>query len=179
MTDRARKLILVGRVSGGFGVRGEVRISSYTAEPLAIARYGPLLREDGAIALTLTSARPLKPGEVAARAREVATKEEADALRGLRLYVPREVLPAPEDEDEFYLADLIGLEARDAEDAVIGTVKSVRNFGAGDILEIAPAGGGATWYLPFTREAVPEIRLDAGWLRAIRPGEIEVPPEPR
>src|SRR5690606_32488998 len=68
MTDRARKLILVGRVSGGFGVRGEVRISSYTAEPLAIARYGPLLREDGAIALTLTSARPLKPGEVAARA---------------------------------------------------------------------------------------------------------------
>lgn len=172
MTSPDPKLILVGRVSGGFGVRGEVRLSSYTAEPLALARYGALLGEDGAPTLTITSARPLKAGEIAVRAREVETREQADALRGLRLYIARDVLPEPE-EDEFYLADLIGLEARDGDDAVLGRVKSVRNFGAGDILEIVPEGGGPTWYLPFTREAAPQIRIAEGWLRAIRPHEIE------
>ncbi|WP_374390556.1 ribosome maturation factor RimM [Brevundimonas sp.] len=167
---RDSRLILVGQVGGGFGVRGEVRITAFTADPLALTAYGPLLRADGSVGLTLTSARPDKNG-VVGRAKEIATKEEADALRGLKLHVPRDRFPEPE-EDEFYLADLIGLQARDGEDAVIGTVKAVQNFGADDMLEIAPAAGGPTWYLPFTRDAVPEVRSADGWLRALRPTEV-------
>ena len=165
------RLILVGQVGGGFGVRGEVRITAFTADPMALLAYGPLLRADGSVGLTLTTARPDKNG-VVGRAKEIATKEQADALRGLKLHVPRDRFPAPEDEDEFYLADLIGLQARDADDAVIGTVKAIQNFGASDMLEIAPAEGGPTWYLPFTREAAPEVRLAEGWLRALRPAEV-------
>ena len=165
------KLVLVGHVSGGFGVRGEVRIHTYTADPMALTAYGPLLRADGTVALTVQSARPTKDG-VVARIKEIATKEQADALRNMKLFVPRERLPDTE-EDEFYLTDLIGLECRDPDDAVIGTVKAVQNFGADDILEIAPAAGGPTWYLPFTREAAPEIHIADGWLRVVRPVEIE------
>lgn len=170
VTDR---LILVGQVAGGFGVKGEVRVTAFTADPLALTAYGPLLRADGSVGLTLTSARPDKTG-IVGRAKEIATKEQADALRGLKLHVPRERFPEPE-EDEFYLADLIGLEARDVADVVIGRVKSVQNFGAGDMLEIAPASGGQTWYLPFTREAAPEIHVPDGWLRVIRPAEVGEP----
>ncbi|MBN8528979.1 MAG: 16S rRNA processing protein RimM [Caulobacterales bacterium] len=170
VTDR---LILVGQVAGGFGVKGEVRVTAYTADPLALTAYGPLLCADGSIGLTLTTARPDKNG-VVGRAKEIAAKEQADALRGLKLYVPRDRFPEP-DEDEFYLADLIGLEARDGDDAVIGRVKSVQNFGASDMLEIAPASGGQTWYLPFTREAAPEVRTAQGWVRVIRPAEVGEP----
>lgn len=164
------KLILVGQVGGAFGVKGEVRITAYTAEPMALLDYGPLLRADGSVGLTLISARPDKNG-VVARTREIATKEQADAMRGLKLHVPRDRLPAP-DEDEFYLTDLVGLEGRDPDDVVLGTVKSVQNFGAGDMLEIAPAAGGPTWYLPFTREAAPELHIADGWLRIVRPNEV-------
>lgn len=163
-------LILVAQVAGGFGVRGEVRVTAYTAEPMALLDYGVLLRADGSPGLTLTSARPDKAG-VVGRAKEIATKEQADALRGLKLFIPRDRLPEPE-EDEFYLADLIGLEARDPEGTVLGAVKSVQNFGADDMLEIAPAAGGPTWYLPFTREAVPELHLADGWLLVVRPTEV-------
>lgn len=164
------KLILVGQVGGAFGVKGEVRITAYTAEPMALLDYGVLLRADGSVGLTLISARPDKNG-VVARTREIATKEQADALRGLKLHVPRDRLPEP-DEDEFYLTDLIGLEGRDPDGGVVGKVKSVQNFGAGDMLEIAPAAGGPTWYLPFTREAAPELHIADGWLRIVRPNEV-------
>lgn len=164
------KLILVAQIAGGFGVRGEVRVTAYTAEPMALMRYGPLLRADGTVGLTLSTARPDKAG-VVGRAKEIATKEEADALRGLKLFVPRDRLP-PEDEDEFYLADLLGLEARDPEGVVLGTVKSVQNFGADDMLEIAPAAGGPTWYLPFTKAATPELHIADGWVLVVRPVEV-------
>ena len=164
------KLILVGQVAGGFGVKGEVRVTAYTAEPMALLAYGPLLRADGSVGLTLTSARPDKNG-VVGRAKEIATKEQADALRGLKLHILRDRLPEP-DEDEFYLTDLVGLEARDAAGTVLGSVKSVQNFGADDMLEIAPAAGGPTWYLPFTRDAAPELHIADGWLLAIRPVEV-------
>ena len=164
------KLILVGQVAGGFGVRGEVRVTAYTAEPKTLLSYGVLLRADGSPGLTLTTGRAEKSA-IVGRAKEIATKEEADALRGLKLYIPRDRLPEP-DEDEFYLADLVGLEARDPEGGVLGTVKSVQNFGADDMLEIAPAAGGQTWYLPFTREAVPELHIADGWLLAVRPVEV-------
>lgn len=165
-----QKLILVAHVAGAFGVKGEVRVTTYTADPRALMDYGPLLRADGSHGLTLTAARPTKDGLVA-RAKEIATKEEADALRGLKLHVPRDRLPEP-DQDEFYLTDLIGLEARDLSGAVMGKVKAVQNFGADDMLEITPAEGGPTWYLPFTKEAVPELNIGNGWLLAVRPIEV-------
>ncbi len=163
------RLILVGRVAGAFGVRGELRITTYTAEPLTLLTYRHLKREDGAPALTLTTARALKDA-VIARAREVETREQAEALRGLRLFVPREALPEPE-EDEFYLADLVGLTAVSPAGEALGRVKAVHDFGAGDILEIDPGDGRPTWLLPFTREAVPEVQLDEGRLVAVRPVE--------
>ncbi|MFP5296633.1 MAG: ribosome maturation factor RimM, partial [Alphaproteobacteria bacterium] len=108
MSETKEKLVLVGQVAGGFGVKGEVRVTTYTADPMTLLDYRELLRADGSPGLTLLSGRPDKNG-VVGRAREIATKEQADALRGLRLHVPREALPAPEDDDEFYLTDLIGL----------------------------------------------------------------------
>jgi len=167
MTDR---LILVAQVSGAFGVRGEVRVTAYTDDPMSLMDYTPLLRADGTPGLTLVSARPDKVGLVG-RAREIATKEEADALRGLKLFVPRDRLPPPDDEDEFYLTDLIGLEVVEG-DATVGRIKAVQNFGADDMLEIAPAGGGHSWYLPFTRDAVPEIDVAGGRVRIVRPVEV-------
>ena len=166
-------LILVGQVGGAFGVRGEVKITAFTDDPMALLAYSPLLRADGSVGLTLTGARPDKKG-VVARAKEITTKEQADALRGLKLHIPRDRLPEP-DEDEFYLTDLVGLQARDPSGGVLGAVKSVQNFGADDMLEIAPAAGGPTWYLPFTREAAPEVRVSEGWLRVIRPNEVGEP----
>ena len=165
-------LLLVARVAGAFGVRGEVRITTFTDDPLAIAAYRDLRREDGSPGLTILSARPVKGG-VIARARELADKDAADALRGLRLYIPRTALPPPEDEDEFYLADLIGLDAVTAEGERLGGIKAVENFGAGDLLEIDPGDGSATWYLPFTREAVPEVDIAAGRVTAVQPAEVE------
>ena len=164
------KLILVGQVAGGFGVRGEVRVTAFTADPLALKAYGPLLRADGSVGLTLTTARAAK-GAVIGRAKEIETKEQADALRGLKLFVPRDRFPAP-DEDEVYVTDLIGLEARDPDGRVLGRVKAVQNFGASDMLEITPAEGGQTWYLPFTLEATPELHIADGWILAVRPAEV-------
>ncbi|ODT89469.1 ribosome maturation factor RimM [Phenylobacterium sp. SCN 70-31] len=163
-------LIEVGRVAGAFGVRGEVRITAYTADALALMDYRDLKRADGSPALTLVSGRAAKGG-VVARAREVETREEAEALRGLRLYVPRTALPEP-DEDEFYITDLVGLSVRDPDGVVLGRIRSVQDFGAGDLLEIQPEAG-ASWYLPFTRDAVPEVRIAEGVVVAVRPEETE------
>jgi 16S rRNA processing protein RimM len=164
-------LIQVGRVAGAFGVRGEVRITSFTADPVALVDYKDLRREDGSPGLTLTSGRAVKGG-VIVRAKEVETREQAEALRGLKLYISRDRLPDPE-EDEFYVTDLIGLAVETAEGEALGRVKAVQDFGAGDLLEIAPPEGGATWYLPFTREAVPEVRLADGVVVAVKPNEVE------
>jgi len=165
------ELIQVGRVAGAFGVRGEVRITSFTAEPLALVDYRDLQREDGSTGLTLTSGRPAKGG-IVARAKEIETREQAEALRGLKLYIPRSKLPEPDD-DEFYVTDLVGLSVVTAEGEALGHIKSVQDFGAGDLLEVAPAEGGATWYLPFTREAVPEVRMAEGVVVAVKPDEVE------
>ena len=165
-------LILVARVAGAFGVKGEVRLTAFTADPLALLGYRDLKRQDGSTGLTLLSGRAAKGG-VIGRAREVATREEAEALRGLQLFIPRASLPQTEDEDEFYVTDLIGLSVVTAEGEPLGTVKAVQDFGAGDLLEITPPEGGATWYLPFTREAVPEVRIADGVVVGVRPEEVE------
>lgn len=168
------RLILVARVSGAFGVRGEVRIAAFTEDPLALRRYKVLQRQDGAPALTIASARVAKGG-IIARCPEIADKEAADALRGLQLFVPREALPEPE-EDEFYLADLVGVAAEAPDGTPLGRVKAVHNFGAGDILEIEPGGGRPSFLLAFTREAVPAVDLANQRLTAVLPPEVEGEP---
>lgn len=167
-------LILVGRVAGAFGIKGDVRITAYTAEPMALVDYRDLQREDGSPGLTLTGGRPAKGG-VIVRAREVQTREQAEALRGLKLYIPRERLPEPE-EDEFYVTDLVGLAVETPDGEPLGRVKDVRDFGAGDLLEIQPPAG-PSWYLPFTREAVPEVRIAERKVIAVRPAETEAEAE--
>jgi 16S rRNA processing protein RimM len=159
------RLILVAKVDGAFGVRGEVRLACFTEDPAAPLAYRRLLREDGSRGLTLISGHPAKGGLVV-RAEEVATREAAEALRGLGLYVDRSQLPEPE-EDEFYLADLIGLAVVSSAGEALGRVKSVRNFGAGDLLEIQPEGA-PSWWLPFTRDAVPEVALARGEVVVVR-----------
>jgi 16S rRNA processing protein RimM len=172
----AERLVRIGRVSGAFGVRGEVRIKAYGEDPLALLRYQVMRRADGSPALTLVSGRAAK-GELIAAAKELAFKEAADALRGLELYVERAVLPPP-DEDEFYLVDLIGLRAETAQGAFLGMVKAVHNFGAGDILEIDQGQDAPALLVPFTREAVPEVRLAEGRLLVDPPATAEGEPPP-
>jgi 16S rRNA processing protein RimM len=164
-------LILVARVAGAFGVKGEVRLTAYTADAMALLAYRDLKRESGAAGLTLLSARPHKGG-IVGRAKEIETREQAEALRGLRLYIPREALPSPEDADEYYLVDLIGLAVETPEGAPLGVVRNVQDFGAGDLLEIQPPQG-ASWWLPFTREAVPEVRIAEKKILAVPPAETE------
>jgi 16S rRNA processing protein RimM len=167
----ADNLILVGRVAGAFGVKGEVRISAYTADPMALVGYRDLKRENGSPGLTLLPGGRAARGGIIVRAQEVETREQAEALRGLKLYIPRDILPEPA-EDEFYVTDLIGLSVVTPEGEPLGRIKDVRDFGAGDLLEVQPETG-ASWYLPFTREAVPEVRIAEGTVVAVRPEETE------
>lgn len=159
--------VCVGAVAGAFGVGGEVRLKSFCAEPEAIATYGPLWTEDGARSFTVTLGKPVKSG-FAARLSGVRTKEEADALKGTRLYADRAALPALPD-DEFYHADLIGLTVMDTGGKKLGTVRAVHNHGAGDLLEVFGPGLKTTVLLPFTKEAVPTVDLSAGLIVADPP----------
>lgn len=156
MADR----VCVGAVAGAFGVRGEVRLKSFCSEPADIAAYGPLFTEDGARSFAVTLTRPIASG-FAARLSGVTTKEAADALRGQRLFAPRAALPGLGD-DEFYHADLIGLEARDTGGAVLGKITAVLNHGAGDLLELRGPGLASPQLVPFTRAIVPTVDLAAG-----------------
>ena len=164
--------VCVAAIAGAFGVRGEARVKSFTADPEAFAGYGPLETEDGARRFEARVTRPVSGG-FAARLTGVATREEAEALKGIRLYVPRDRLPAL-DEDEFYHADLIGLDVFDPGGAALGRVRAVQNFGAGDMLEIV-APGRPVLMLPFTRAGVPTIDLKAGRIVADPPEEVGEP----
>ncbi len=168
------QLLLVAQVGGAHGVRGEVKITTFTADPMALAAYKTLLRQDGSPALVIASARPAKSG-VVAKVKGVEDRNGAEALRGLKLFIARDALPPPDDEDEFYLADLIGLQIETADGKLLGKVRTVQDFGAGDLLEVQPPQG-ATWWLPFTREAVPEVRIAEGKLIASPPAVIEADP---
>jgi 16S rRNA processing protein RimM len=165
------RLILVGRVAGAFGVRGEVRIVAYTDDPAALLAYRALQRADGSPALTLTAGRAVK-GALIARAAEIETRDEAEGLRGLALHIARDLLPAP-DEDEFYFTDLIGLAAVSPQGEALGRIKSVQNFGAGDLLEIEPATGAPSWWAPFTKAAVPQVRIADGVIVVAQPEVAE------
>ena len=131
----AEDRICVGAISGAFGVQGEVRLKSFCAEPEAIASYGPLYSEDGKQSFTLRLTRTI-PNGFSARMSGIATREQADAMKGLRLFADRARLPSLPD-DEFYHADLIGMEVRDTGGALLGRVSAVHNHGATDLLEVS------------------------------------------
>ena len=152
--------VCVGAVAGAFGVKGEVRLKSFCAEPEAIETYGPLSSEDGTASWQVKILRPVKGG-FAARLSDVSNKNAADALRGTRLYAPRDCLPDLPD-DEYYHADLINVAVVDAGGVEIGRVRSVLNHGAGDILEIAGPMLKQAVLLPFTLENVPTVDLKSG-----------------
>ncbi|MEM7668321.1 MAG: ribosome maturation factor RimM [Pseudomonadota bacterium] len=160
-------MVCVGAIAGAFGVRGEARVKSFCADPSAIGDYGPLSAEDGR-SYDLRITREVKGG-FATRLSGVATREHAEALKGTRLYAPRGALPTLPD-DEFYHADLIGLEVVDTGGAPLGRIRAIHDFGAGDVLDIV--GGAAALMLPFTRAAVPTVDLSARRIVADPPEEL-------
>jgi len=162
--------ICVARIGAAHGVRGAVKLWTFTEDPLAVKRYGPLATKDGARHFEVTSAREAK-GHLVATLKGIATREDAERLNGLELYVAREKLPAPS-EDEYYHADLIGLAAVTPADEPLGRVVAIHNFGAGDIIEIAPPHG-PTMLLPFTNAVVPSVDLAGRRVVIELPQEIE------
>jgi 16S rRNA processing protein RimM len=150
--------ICVGTIAGAFGVQGEVRLKSFCAEPAAIGDYGPLWTEDGSRSFKIKLTRPVTGG-FGAKLPGIATKEAADALKGVLLFADRARLPKLPD-DEFYHADLIGLEVVDTGGAALGKIIAVQNHGAGDILEVT--GGPKALLIPFTLAIVPTVDLAAG-----------------
>ncbi|MCS0497372.1 ribosome maturation factor RimM [Ancylobacter sp. MQZ15Z-1] len=169
--------ILIARIGAPHGVRGEVRLFVFAQDPAALLDYRPLTDEAGRRRFEFAALRPAKDHFVA-RLKGVDSREAAQALTNEGLFVARDLLPATEEEDDFYQADLIGLAAVTTEGAPFGKVVAVHDFGAGDILEIAPEQGGKTLMLPFTRAVVPTVDIRAGRL-VVDPGEWareEAPP---
>jgi 16S rRNA processing protein RimM len=169
VTERIR----VARIGAAHGVRGEVKLWPFTQDPMAVASYGTLESEDGARRFDIESLRLVRDFLVASLA-GVADRDAADALRNLDLFVPRERLPEIEEANTFYYADLVGISAVTADGATLGTVTDVHNFGAGDIIEIAPADGGAPLMLSFTEAAVPKVDLQAKQIVVVPPAISEV-----
>jgi 16S rRNA processing protein RimM len=169
------KRVCVARIGAAHGTRGEVRLWSFTANPLAVADYGPLESADG----ERFEIEALRPGKefFIARLKGIADRSAVERLSNVELYVPRERLPEPDAADEFYYADLIGLTVVDTEGAALGRVAAVQNFGAGDLIEVAPIAGGDTVLLPFTEEAVPVVDIAGGRL-VIRAPEGLLHPSP-
>lgn len=156
----SQRRILLGQIAGAHGIKGDVLIKTYTGEPGDIGAYGPLADEEGRRSFAV-QVRRLTQNGVVAGIKGVTDRTAAEALKGVQLYVARERLPLPRD-DEYYHADLVGLAAMDPEGAAIGTVVAVRNHGAGDLLEIALAASRDTELVPFTQAFVPEVRLGEG-----------------
>jgi len=160
--------ICVAQIGGAHGIRGEVKLKSFTADPLAVKDYGPLASEDGALELEIEAVRPAK-GHLVARLRGIVDRNAAERLTNLKLFIPRDRLP-PAADDEFYHVDLVGLAAEAADGTRLGTVVAVHDFGAGDILELQPEVGKATLMVPFTDTFVPRVDIAGGRI-------IVTPPE--
>ena len=163
--------LLMGRIGAAHGIKGEVRVQSFTEEPMALMDYGELSTNRPGLTVTIESARSTT-NVLVARLKGVTDRTAAEKLNGVELYVDRDKLPTIADDDDFYLADLIGLEARGADGTAFGKVLAVPNYGAGDILEIGGTGL-ETRLIPFSRAAVPEIHLTDGYLVVVPPTEIE------
>ncbi len=160
--------ILIARIGAAHGIRGEVRVKSFGDDPLSFADYGPLETADGR-RLTVASAR-LQKSVVVTRFKGVDDRNAAEALNGTDLYVAREALPELDDEDEFYHADLLGLDAVTEAGETLGRIVALPDFGAGTLVEIRPEGA-PSYYVPFTREAVPHVDLAAGRVTVVVPDD--------
>jgi 16S rRNA processing protein RimM len=161
--------ICIARIGAAHGVRGAVKLWTFTEDPLAVMQYGALATKDGSRAFEIATAREAK-GHLVATLKGVATREDAERLNGIELYIARDQLPDTDD-DEYYHADLIGLAAVDGAGEPMGRVIAIHNFGAGDIIEIAPPHG-ATLLLPFTNAVVPSVDLANGRVVIELPAEI-------
>jgi 16S rRNA processing protein RimM len=172
VADRVR----VARIGAAHGIRGEVKLWSFTEDPMTVGSYGPLETEDGTRRFKIDTMRPGKNFLVAQLA-GVTDRNAAEALCNLDLFVPRERLPPIEDDDTFYHADLVGLSVVSEDGNTIGTLSAIHNFGAGDLFEIKPADGGETLMVPFTDATVPKIDLDAKRIVVVPPTETEAKEE--
>lgn len=166
--------VCVGVVTGAHGVRGLLRVKSFTEAPEDVAAYGPVSDESGERRFELTVVGRAK-GVLTVRCAGVGDRDQAETLKGCKLYVARDALPVIEETETYYHADLIGLAVETLEGEALGTVAAVQDFGAGDVLEIRPANGGESFYIPFTRAAVPEVDLAGGRLVVETPSESESP----
>ena len=164
--------ICVARIGAAHGVRGEVKLWSFTEDPAAVAQYGPLETQDGTRCFEIEALRAAKDHFVA-RIAGVNDRDAAEKLRNIELYIPRARLPKIEEADTFYHADLVGLDAVTPAGARVGIVHALHNFGAGDIIEIAPAGGGDPLMLPFNETTVPKIDVAARQIVVVPPAETE------
>lgn len=164
--------LLMGRIGAAHGIKGEVRIQSFTEDPLALVNYGPLSTNKPGLVIRILAARTTT-NVLVARLEGVSDRTAAEKLNGVELYVERALLPEPDDEDDFYHADLIGLRARLADGSEIGEVMAVPNFGAGDLLEIRDPRSGDTYLYPFSKAVVPEVRIKEGYILIDPPIEAE------
>jgi 16S rRNA processing protein RimM len=165
------RLVRLGVLGAAHGVRGHVRVKSYTEDPKAIGAYGDLTDDVGVRVFRLAELRPLKDDMLVARLTGVDTREAAEKLTGVALFARRSQLPAPSDE-EYYQDDLVGLEAVTPEGERLGRVVALLNYGAGDILEVAPDEG-ESLLLPFTKAVAAEIDFAGGRIVIVPPNEIE------
>lgn len=172
MAQAGDNKLLMGRIGAAHGIRGEVRIQSFTEDPLALASYGPLSTNRPGLTIRILAARTTT-NVLVARLEGINDRNAAEKLNGVELYVDRALLPDPDDDDDFYHADLIGLKARLADGSEIGEVMAVPNFGAGDLLEIRDPRSGDTYLYPFSKAVVPEVRIADGYLLIDPPIEAE------
>jgi 16S rRNA processing protein RimM len=172
VADRIR----VARIGAAHGIRGEVKLWSFTEDPLAVTQYGPLETEDGKRRFEIEAARQAKDFLVA-RLVGIADRDAAETLRNTDLYVSRERLPPIKEDDTFYHADLVGLAVVSEDGAALGTVTAIHNFGAGDLIEIEPAAGGDALLIVFSETTVPTVDLKAGRIVVVPPAEIEAKEE--
>lgn len=181
------QFVCLAQVGAPHGIRGEVRLKSFTADPLALANYGPLTDESGTKTVEIASLRAAKDVLIA-RLKGVTDRNAAEKLTNMRLFVPRERLPAIAEAETYYQADLVGLQAADRSDVSLGRVIAVHNFGAGDVLEVTADATGESVFLPFTADAIPVVDLAAGRLVVEQPDQWfasdtqadpgEIPPRP-
>lgn len=157
------KKLLLGRIGAAHGIKGAVKLTSFTADPMSIAAYGPLSTDRPDLTVTITAIKPVGSALVA-RLEGISDRNAAELLNGVELFGDRSVLPPPADEDEFYHADLIGLAARLSDGHILGEVSALPNFGAGDLIEVRDPRSGDTFLFPFTRAVVPEIHIAEGYI---------------
>lgn len=174
-TGSGKRRMLLGEITTVHGIRGEVVVRSYTADPAAVAGYGPLETEDGSRSIDLTVHRVTPKGGVIASVRGIADRTAAEKLRGTKLFIARDKMPEPEP-GFYYHEDLVGLTVVSADGAIVGRVAAIHNFGAGDIVEVRLDGRKETELFPFTNAVVPNVDIAAGRLTLVPPMSVEGEP---